>query len=237
MARGRAAVEMVWLLRPPASTLRRRSDRVETAVHRVAALVLLLLVASSPVASELAVSSASAATQATQAGARRVTARVASTSEMATIVDGAPDGSTSATVDWVEADASPHHATVMTALGVGTGDQVALWVEQDGATTVAPAAPADVAVLAVVVALAVSAGAVVAVGAAVLLARWLLGRARGRRWEADWVSFQQGPPAARPGSPPGRPGRAAVAPPPPRGTWFSPGAAAWPSPPVRPAGR
>ena len=47
MARGRAAVEMVWLLRPPASTLRRRSDRVETAMHRVAALVLLLLVASS----------------------------------------------------------------------------------------------------------------------------------------------------------------------------------------------
>ncbi len=174
---------------PRRSGLRRRSDRVETAVLRCAVVLFLLLV---PVAIVLGQHGAEDATQAadrTRAIAQPVDATVLAAPATTSPAIGYTGGLGDVDVAWVGPDLTRHTASVPAAPSLSPGDRLRLWIGPGDRPVIPPASATDATVEGIVDAVGALVGAVLVLGSVLIAVRFALDRGRMRDWDADWWTF------------------------------------------------
>jgi hypothetical protein len=181
------------VLVPRRSRLRRSSDRWETA-SGWAALVLLVLLP------PLMLAAGGARTQdiRDQAAAVRATSHqvdatvIAVSTQPETNADGTPRGDLIITVGWAE-PGGPAHTAPQDTYGRAprVGDTWPLWVAPNLVPVDAPATELDAELEGLTTAIGVLLGSCAALAAALVLVRRLLDGRRLRRWDENWLAYEQ----------------------------------------------
>lgn len=184
MPGGTTAGRLVRGLRFDRNPLRRATDRAETVVLILLAVVFLV---GAPLCALAAGAGVHAAAQ------RDYLAQHASRYQVTATVErpaGRPAGGGNLTTEvvarWTMPDGMVVHKKMLVAIGYVTGDTLQVWTTPAGELTTPPMAEAQVnslTDLATVAGVAVTALAVTVAGA---LARWWLNRRRMAAWAADW---------------------------------------------------
>ncbi|MEJ2866517.1 hypothetical protein WCD74_01985 [Actinomycetospora sp. OC33-EN08] len=174
---------------PRRSALRRRSDRVETTVLRLAVLALLLLVPFLVVLGNHGAREAAAEAERTRAVAHPVTATILATPPGTGPAAAYPGGLSTVDVAWVEPDLTRHTATVTAPPTIQAGETLPLWIGPGDRPVVPPAGATDAVVEGIVDAVGALVAATALLTGLVLAVRFALDRARMREWDADWWAF------------------------------------------------
>lgn len=184
MPGGTTAGRLVRGLRFDRNPLRRATDRAETVVLILLAVVFLVGAPLSALAARSGVHAAAEREYLAQHAARyQVTATIEGPA-------GKPAGGGNLTTEmvarWTMPDGTVVHRKMVVAIGYLAGETLPVWTTPAGKLTTQPMAEAQVnslTDLATVAGVAVLALVVTAAGA---LARWCLNRRRMAAWDADW---------------------------------------------------
>ncbi len=165
--------------------LRRRSDRIETAVLIGALVVGLVGIPIGVQANEVAY----------QAGARAAAERAASVVQThAVLLADAPAAqpvrvpvsTVNARAEWHAPDGSTRTGDVSVAPGTRAGTDIPVWTDQRGSLVRAPLNPTQLSSRAVAVAVGLGLGWFLVMLLVFAAVRWVLDRKRMAEWEADW---------------------------------------------------
>lgn len=175
---------------PRRSTLRRGSDRVETAARWAALALLALCVPFLLVAGAARAQDVRDAAAHTRATAHQV---VGTVTDVHVRPSRSPDGTSSGALDvtaaWTEPDGSVHSTLDTSFVGVAPGRPWPMWVDATGKRVRDPATESDAVVQGVLLVGLLFAAAATALAGLVVALRWWLDRARLRQWDADWAAF------------------------------------------------
>jgi hypothetical protein len=171
---------------PRPSGLRRRSDRIETAVLRFAVVLALLVLPCAIVLGQRGAEDAREAAAVTRSTAHPVDAVVLEAPTATSPAVGYTGGLSDVDVAWVDPDLARHVAAVPAAPSLEPGDHLQLWVGADDRPVIPPASATDATVEGVVDGVGALVGAILVLGSVVLAVRLTLDRGRMRAWDADW---------------------------------------------------
>ncbi|HEY2195842.1 MAG TPA: hypothetical protein VGH76_26570 [Actinomycetospora sp.] len=175
---------------PRPSSLRRSSDRWETAAGWTALAVLLLLV---PVV--LALGSARAQQVRDDAAHIRATSHQVQATVTALSERSVGEGSGVSqvvTVGWTEPDGSTHSAQrVVYDDPPAVGSPHPMWVDRSSQPTAPPSTEQDAVLQGWVADVGAFTATLVALLAGLALVRWTLDRRRLRGWDEDWLAFRR----------------------------------------------
>lgn len=176
------------------NSMRRFSDRIESAVFTVALIASLIAV---PLAIHIGqdyFEHASRTAAATAERNRQVPAVLLENAPQGSIQPGAQQGSAdkpSVRAEWRAPDGALRNGVVRTDFGAESGDRVPVWTDWDGTLVEGPATPVQNHVRAAALGMAAALGWLLLVQAAYLGFRWLLDRRRLARWGEEWVMFER----------------------------------------------
>ncbi|MFC5061692.1 hypothetical protein [Actinomycetospora atypica] len=178
------------VLFPRPSALRRRSDRIETAVHRLAVLVLVLMVPVVVVLGQAGARHAADVAATVRATAHPVVATAGTAPPPVADPAMAYGGALLAVpVTWVGDDLRVHSATMPLGPAVDAGRQVPLWVDADDRPVDPPASAGDATAEGVIDGVAVLVATLAVLVGLLVGVRTALDRGRLRKWDADWWAF------------------------------------------------
>ena len=190
MAAGDGFDRLRGLYLPRPSALRRRSDRIETAAHRLAALVLVLMVPVIVVLGQAGARHAADVAATVRATAHPVAATVSASPPPVADPAMAYGGALLAVpVTWVGAEGAVHSASVPLGPATATGQQVPLWVDASDRPVAPPATAGDGTVEGVIDGVAALVATLVLLAGLLVGVRTVLDRRRLREWDADWWAF------------------------------------------------
>lgn len=181
----------LWVLRQARrfgigkSPLRRRSDRIESALLWSGLLVALLLV---PAAAAVGTSVTNASEQSADRQ-RAVLREVRATTLEGTERDvpSAPgDVLSRVRVSYVDANGLPREGMTSVVIGTKAGAEVTIWNDRSGAVAVAPRSRSDSTAFGVAAGLSTLAVCWLLLWGAVRLSLVPLNRGRSREWDAEW---------------------------------------------------
>lgn len=187
---GSTADRVYSVLVPRPSSLRRSSDRWETAAGWVAVAVLLLLV---PVV--LALGSARAQQVRDEAVRVRATSHPVTGTVTAVSEWNVGEGSGAShivTVGWTEPDGSTHTAQrVMYDDTPAVGSPYSMWVDRSSQPTAPPPTEQDAGLQGWVADVGAFTATLIVLLVGLALVRRTLDRRRLRRWDEDWLAFRR----------------------------------------------
>jgi hypothetical protein len=164
--------------------LRRASDRAETVVLILLAVVFLVGAPLSALAAGAAMHSVAQRTEFAQHAAKsEVTARIV------TVTGTPPSGgnlTTEVAAQWTAPNGKVINQDMAVSIGYQQGDRLPVWTTRDGHLTTPPMAESQVASLTDLAEFAGVAALALIVSVAGVIARWWLNRRRLAAWDADW---------------------------------------------------
>src|SRR4051794_16639127 len=165
--------------------LRRRGDRLEAGLLMTTLLAALLVV---PAAAAVGTTISNRAERSATAERAKVHPVRARTLENTAGSVPASPGLTITTVrvGWLDSSGAPHEGKADVLIGTTVGTELTIWLDQAGAITDAPRAPADDATVGIAVGLTIPFVAWPMLLALFLLARRPLDRRRAEQWAREW---------------------------------------------------
>jgi hypothetical protein len=179
-----------WFFRalsPARNSLRRRVDRVESALVALVMLLALLVVPLSAAVGGVVYGQGARAAERAAMSIRHVPAVLQEDGPSAIPnPDGKTDGGTQASATWTGVDGRPHSGLVPVALGTRSGTTVQVWVDTADRVVSPPPTSGQVIGSAVIVACATLLGAEFVCAMALLGLRAAAIRSTSRAWQHEW---------------------------------------------------
>ena len=165
--------------------LRRRVDRLEAGLLMTTLLAALLVVPGAAAVGTTISNRAERSATAERAEVHPVRARTLE--KTAESIPASPGlTTTTVRVGWLDSSGSPREGKADVLIGTTVGTELTIWLDQAGAITNAPRAPADDAALVIAVGLTLPFVAWPLLLALFLLARRPLERRRAEQWAREW---------------------------------------------------
>jgi hypothetical protein len=165
--------------------LRRRVDRIESALLLGALVAALLVVPAAAVLGTTIHDRAEHTAAQRRAELRQVQARTLESTEE--IVPSTPGHVTSRVrITWFDASGTPHEGSADVVIGTRADTELTVWLDRAGATARPPRKPADSAALGTAAALTLPMLAWPLLGVSFRLARRPLDRRRAEAWTEEW---------------------------------------------------